>query len=399
MTRTKVKLALIKNITQRKASYKKRQNGYMKKAQELSTLCDVETATVIYSPYHDEPKVFPNYDAAVNTFTKFRELPELEKSKNMATLKDFTQKRIKKLEDQLEKVRKENRMKEFTNMMYEVLNGKDIPVDIESYDLNDLSYVINQHLKRTCEAMKAKTDGEGTTSNAPQPIVELMVPGGTISIGPNAPLLDPSVASLTMDPWVVPGETNFKGPGASLLAPDVAPISVIPPVALSIVPQTDASVVPLFASTQVSQLMFQPVASLTAPPQTVGLVGPSRVPPSPPMFSSQMFPQMVSQFYPQISQQMAPPMPTPTMDSPMPSPMMVAPLFPPTTPPMDPSTSIPPMGASTPMNNYQSNSYGFPQSLEFTEMMNWNDEIMTLLDDLSFNDINVEDPNHNNNNF
>ncbi|KAK4379552.1 hypothetical protein RND71_001414 [Anisodus tanguticus] len=65
---------------------------------------------------------------------------------------------------------------------------------------------------------------------------------------------------------------------------------------------------------------------------------------------------------------------------------------------MDPSTSIPPMGASMPMNNYQSYLYGFSQGPGFTEMLNWNGEIMTLTDDLSFDDINVEDPNHNNNN-
>ncbi|XP_060186765.1 agamous-like MADS-box protein AGL80 [Lycium barbarum] len=97
MVRTRVNLSLIESITERKASYKKRQKGYLKKAQELSTLCDVETVTVVYSPYHDEPKVFPNHDAVINTFTKFRELSELEQSKNRVTLEDFIEKRIKKL--------------------------------------------------------------------------------------------------------------------------------------------------------------------------------------------------------------------------------------------------------------------------------------------------------------
>ncbi|KAK4379548.1 hypothetical protein RND71_001410 [Anisodus tanguticus] len=77
---------------------------------------------------------------------------------------------------------------------------------------------------------------------------------------------------------------HSTGPDNPLLAPDVPLISVIPPVALSMVPQIDAFVVPSCAPTQVPQLMFQPVPPLTAPPQTVGLVGPSSVPPSPPMF-------------------------------------------------------------------------------------------------------------------
>ena len=60
-------------------SYKKRLIGLLKKAEELSTLCDVEMALIVYSPYSDEPKVFPNLVAAMNTFQKFKELEALER--------------------------------------------------------------------------------------------------------------------------------------------------------------------------------------------------------------------------------------------------------------------------------------------------------------------------------
>ncbi|KAK4379551.1 hypothetical protein RND71_001413 [Anisodus tanguticus] len=60
-------------------------------------------------------------------------------------------------------------------MMYEVLNGKDIPADIEPYDLNDLSFVINQNLKWVHEGDESEDYGEGSISNAPQPIAGLMV--------------------------------------------------------------------------------------------------------------------------------------------------------------------------------------------------------------------------------
>ncbi|XP_059310730.1 agamous-like MADS-box protein AGL80 [Lycium ferocissimum] len=103
MTRKKVKLAFIENNTDRKTSYKKRQKGFLKKAEELSNLCDVETAIVVYSPYHNEPIVFPSHVAVINTFTKLRELPELEQLKHMETLEEFTKKRTTKLEEQLRK--------------------------------------------------------------------------------------------------------------------------------------------------------------------------------------------------------------------------------------------------------------------------------------------------------
>ncbi|WMV18220.1 hypothetical protein MTR67_011605 [Solanum verrucosum] len=167
MPRKKVKLAFIENSTARKVSYKKRQKGFLTKARELSTLCNVEIAAVIYSPYHNEPMIFPNNDFVTNTFTRFLELPELEKSKNMVTQENFTKQRIQKMEEQLGKVRKENRVREFTNKMYEMLNGEDIPNGIHVYDLNDLSYVINQNLKQVSEAIKTKVNGEDPILSTP----------------------------------------------------------------------------------------------------------------------------------------------------------------------------------------------------------------------------------------
>ncbi|KAL3344051.1 hypothetical protein AABB24_023471, partial [Solanum stoloniferum] len=100
---------------------------------------DIEIAAIIYSPYSDEPKVFPNHGAAINTFQRIKELETMERSKNMVTKDKFIEKRIEKLKKDLIKVRKENRVKEITNKMHEVLNGKTISVDMNAYDLNDLS--------------------------------------------------------------------------------------------------------------------------------------------------------------------------------------------------------------------------------------------------------------------
>ena len=142
----------------------------MNKARELNILCDVELAIVLYRPYHKEPMVFPNLEAGVNTFTKFKELPEVVQSKNMETQETITKQRIKKIEEQLRKIRKENKIMELTNQMYELLNGDDIPTSMHLYDLNDLSYVINQRLKQVHDVIKTKAHEDGSTSDAPQPI-------------------------------------------------------------------------------------------------------------------------------------------------------------------------------------------------------------------------------------
>ncbi|XP_060182091.1 agamous-like MADS-box protein AGL86 [Lycium barbarum] len=379
MNRKKVRLALIESDTERKASYKKRKTGFLKKAQELNTLCDVEIATIVYSTYHNEPEVYPSHGAAMTTIKKFRELPVTEQTRNMVTQEDFTKQRIKKLENQIRKVSKENRIKEFTNKMYDILGGKDIPTDMHLYDLNDLKYVINQNLNQVHEAMKLKAGREGPTSNDPQP--GSAVPGGTNFEGPRVPLLVSHVA-----PAMVPSETNLEGPRDPLLVPHVAPMSVVPPVAPTVVPSSTPP--------QVSLLMFHPVATSWVPP-----ISPLWVPPpSPaPLFSSQLFLSMVPPLYPSIPQQMAlrrapraaPPM-SPTMTSALSSSM-----FPPMTPPMAPSMNIHSM-ESMPMSSYQNYSYDIPQSSELSEMLYWDDDVMAFLDDPSFDDTNVQDPNHNN---
>ncbi|KAG5596297.1 hypothetical protein H5410_037529 [Solanum commersonii] len=82
MVRKKVKLSFIENNTERRVSYRKRQKEFLTKACELnSTLCDVELATYINSPYHKKPEVFSNHEAATITFTKFEDLPETDKTK------------------------------------------------------------------------------------------------------------------------------------------------------------------------------------------------------------------------------------------------------------------------------------------------------------------------------
>ncbi|KAK4707045.1 hypothetical protein R3W88_033405 [Solanum pinnatisectum] len=115
----------------------------------------------------------------------------------MVTKEEFTKKRIKKLQQKLQKVRKENRVKEVTNEMHEVLNGKNISVDMNPYYLNDLSYVIKKNLQLVREAMKKNVGDEGSTSNVPQ-----STPSTTMTSMMPSPIIDPPFTPMTpqMDP-------------------------------------------------------------------------------------------------------------------------------------------------------------------------------------------------------
>ncbi|VAH17676.1 unnamed protein product [Triticum turgidum subsp. durum] len=50
MVRGKTEMKRIENATSRQVTFSKRRNGLLKKAFELSVLCDAEVALVVFSP-------------------------------------------------------------------------------------------------------------------------------------------------------------------------------------------------------------------------------------------------------------------------------------------------------------------------------------------------------------
>ncbi|KAL8130444.1 hypothetical protein V2J09_019599 [Rumex salicifolius] len=147
MTRKKVKLAFIPNDSARKATFKKRKKGFLKKMYELTTLCEIEACAVIYSPYDAQPEAWPSAIGAQRVLSKFRRMPEMEKSKKMVNQEAFLRQRINKAAEQLKKQQKENREKEITQVMHHCLGGKASVQNMNLVDLNDLGWLIDQNLK------------------------------------------------------------------------------------------------------------------------------------------------------------------------------------------------------------------------------------------------------------
>jgi hypothetical protein len=50
MVRGKTQMRRIENATSRQVTFSKRRNGLLKKAFELSVLCDAEVALIVFSP-------------------------------------------------------------------------------------------------------------------------------------------------------------------------------------------------------------------------------------------------------------------------------------------------------------------------------------------------------------
>ncbi|KAK4431045.1 Agamous-like MADS-box protein [Sesamum alatum] len=160
MTRKKVKLAFITNDSARKATFKKRKKGLMKKVSELSTLCGIEACAVVYSPYDSQPEVWPDGRGAHRVLAQFKRMPEMEQSKKMVNQESFIRHRISKAADQLKKLQKENREKEITHLMYQCLTGKGLQ-GLGVAELNDMGWLLDQNLKEIYKRIEELKKGKG----------------------------------------------------------------------------------------------------------------------------------------------------------------------------------------------------------------------------------------------
>ncbi|KAL6208319.1 hypothetical protein ACLB2K_019270 [Fragaria x ananassa] len=151
MARRKVRLQFIENMSQRKSTYRKRKKGFTTKMNEIGILCDVKAAAVIYSPFETEPVVIPDHETAVQLFTEWRDMPEMEKTKRMVTQEMFLRQRIQKTRDQIRKIKKDTMEKELTNTMYGVLHDWKLdPIyKLDLKDVNELKSIIERFIHQT----------------------------------------------------------------------------------------------------------------------------------------------------------------------------------------------------------------------------------------------------------
>ncbi|KAL5076916.1 hypothetical protein RYX36_015900 [Vicia faba] len=179
MTRKKVKLAYILNDSARKATFKKRKKGLMKKVSELSTLCGIDACAIIYSPYDLQPEVWPSSIGVQRVLSKFQRMPEMEQSKKMVNQESFLKQRIQKAKDQLIKQRKDNREKEMTQLMFQYLSSDKTMQNISMLDLNEMAWLIDQYLKDINRRVeKLSKNGQGQS----QMVAPTMVTNGVAKI-------------------------------------------------------------------------------------------------------------------------------------------------------------------------------------------------------------------------
>ncbi|XP_022867145.1 agamous-like MADS-box protein AGL104 isoform X1 [Olea europaea var. sylvestris] len=80
MGRVKLQIKKIENTTNRQVTFSKRRNGLIKKAYELSVLCDVDVALIMFSP-SGRVSIFSGNRSMEEIMTRYVNLPEHERGK------------------------------------------------------------------------------------------------------------------------------------------------------------------------------------------------------------------------------------------------------------------------------------------------------------------------------
>lgn len=146
MTRKKVKLVWIASDNARKASFKKRRLGLMKKVSELTTLCGVYAFAVVHGPDDDHPVIWPSRSAAQQLYRRFQSLPEVERQKKMTNQETYLKERTAKAQDQLKKHIKKNQDLEMDLLMHQLHQGRQI-YQLSNAELLGLFWMVEEKMR------------------------------------------------------------------------------------------------------------------------------------------------------------------------------------------------------------------------------------------------------------
>ncbi|PPR85870.1 hypothetical protein GOBAR_AA34816 [Gossypium barbadense] len=177
MTGKKVKLAYITNDSARKATYKKRTKGLMKKLSELSSLCGIDACSIMYSPYKSLPEVWPSPMGVQQVLSKLETIPDMEKSKNMLNQESFLSQKTTKAAEQLKKHCKENWEKEMTHVMFNTICGKGVFHGLKFEALSEINLLLDKKMsdidKRIDVLAKTPINPQGVSSSSSSSLIAL----------------------------------------------------------------------------------------------------------------------------------------------------------------------------------------------------------------------------------
>lgn len=135
-------------LTERKASFKKRTNGLVKKVVEVSTLCGVDACVVVHSEDNMLAQVWPSRERALQVYSRYLDHSEVERDRVSFNPVTYTEDRINKMKEQIARLQKTNKQEQTEQFVWKSRVGL---VSSEEFHMQDDSHLMS--------FIKQKSDG------------------------------------------------------------------------------------------------------------------------------------------------------------------------------------------------------------------------------------------------
>ncbi|CAL4976729.1 unnamed protein product [Urochloa decumbens] len=172
MARKKVNLQWITNTLIRRATFRRRCKGLMKKASELTTLCGAKACVVVYGEGKVQPEVWPSIEEARGLLTKYKNMPELVNFKKTENQKDFLSSRLAKLRGQVSKSESENYEREALDLLHERMNKRRLGLfGTSTEELTRLQKIVQERSNKAKERLQQLGAGLGAPMESPMQLL------------------------------------------------------------------------------------------------------------------------------------------------------------------------------------------------------------------------------------
>ncbi|XLS92639.1 hypothetical protein HN51_068647 [Arachis hypogaea] len=163
----RVKLQLIDDMNSRKATFRKRRAGLLKKLEQLAILCDIQACIAIFRD--KSPTVWPSVEEAKEIVERFEEIPEPERSSRMVTHPEYRKQKVIWMEKQLEKLKKLNDQKEMDIFMHQIYNEHRPVTDFSDDELDRFLTYVDDKLKAVRNSIIRTHRSKVSISSQPLP--------------------------------------------------------------------------------------------------------------------------------------------------------------------------------------------------------------------------------------
>nr|TKW24522.1 hypothetical protein SEVIR_3G056000v2 [Setaria viridis] len=238
----KIKIQWIAEKAVRQAAFRKRHTTLFDKARDLSILCQVQAAVVVYGRGEAEPKVWPGVPEVTEILQRYRDLPGSLKEAHKLDNEIFARQRAKKMRRRVDSCKATARRLEVNLVLNDVSLGRrrdfdDLPRELAAAVMS----VLNAFRSVTADRVNFLRSADAQEAAFSPPLEEAaalmalreppMVPPVAMAapVVANAPLMPPTPPQSAL---VVPLEEEEEPPmeppmvaDASLLLPAVEPES------------------------------------------------------------------------------------------------------------------------------------------------------------------------------